>query len=548
MRVHLLLALAVVGGCHWALNDPGTDPPMQQLYFPAGIAIDQTPAVATRQYAFVSNANADLKFGGGMVQMIDVHRFECAVAEWRNRVLGENPPAALADPNCDHAQAANDMAQALCQPDPRDNSIVDCDETIFILQNATVKVGNFAGTVRLLPGADRLFIGVRGDPSVTVIDVHRDKIDANPTKPPPGVLDCFAPGVDATTLPSYDRKSATNRVPPGCDATTHLVQSFECHGLPTCQAGNDGNGMTQLPSEPFGMQFDESSTHLLVTHLSTGQVSLISQLTANPPQIASTSASFFPGSGGGIHGAFALARRPFEAAELVAGDPTQPLPGRRALWYLTSNLTPLIDLFRVTTSDISAQHQANGTEQIVPFAEFSVQSTFAIGNDVRAISFDPAGTRAFITVNNPPSVVLLDTHIVDAPGGGVPFNRVTDVVNVCQTTSHMGVRRVLTASGLKTKLVVVCFLSSQLMMVDPDRPGVDDTVFSGLGGPNDIAFTFVDEDAPNAPMAPLRHAWVTNFTESTISVVDLESGRATENHVIARLGFPPDGPQAPKQP
>ena len=89
------------------------------------------------------------------------------------------------------------------------------------------------------------------------------------------------------------------------------------------------------------------------------------------------------------------------------------------------------------------------------------------------------------------------------------------------------------------------------MVVDPDRPGVDDTVFSGFGGPTDLTFNFPsfgDVDASGNKTSPTvvtqlapAHAYVTNYTESTISVVDLQPGSPTENRVIARLGFPPDG-------
>jgi hypothetical protein len=114
----------------------------------------------------------------------------------------------------------------------------------------------------------------------------------------------------------------------------------------------------------------------------------------------------------------------------------------------------------------------------------------------------------------------------------------------------MGVRRMFrpgapgTPTQVSTRLVVVCFLSSQVMIVDPDRPGVLDTIFSGFGGPNDVAFNFLDDGATPAPEAlPARprRAFVTNFTESTVGLVDLEPGSPSENRVIARLGFPPDG-------
>ena len=81
------------------------------------------------------------------------------------------------------------------------------------------------------------------------------------------------------------------------------------------------------------------------------------------------------------------------------------------------------------------------------------------------------------------------------------------------------------------------------MIVDPYRPGVDDTIFSGFAGPNDLTFNFSDAGAvqPIADVGIPRHAYVTNYSESTIAVVDLEPGSVNENRVLAKLGHSPDG-------
>src|SRR5262249_9017330 len=154
---------------------------------------------------------------------------------------------------------------------------------------------------------------------------------------------------------------------------------------------------------------------------------------------------------GGRHGAFALAQQ-------HAGDP-------HSNWYLTSNVNPQIATFRVSDANL-----------VIPQQQFSIGTSFTQGNDGRDIAFDVRGDRAVITEHNPPASRVLDTR-TDPNGGDGPINVVTDIIDVCQTPSHMGVRRVLAAGAagaptqLKTKLLVVCFLSSQVMVVDPDRPG-----------------------------------------------------------------------------
>ena len=76
MRTFAFVLVALVAsGCHWDLNTKSTDPQTDQLYFPAGIVMDPNG-----QFVYVSNGNADLRYGGGTVEMIDMLSFECTVA------------------------------------------------------------------------------------------------------------------------------------------------------------------------------------------------------------------------------------------------------------------------------------------------------------------------------------------------------------------------------------------------------------------------------------------------------------------------------------
>ncbi|HEX6838654.1 MAG TPA: hypothetical protein VF334_18880 [Polyangia bacterium] len=530
MRACLFALAVLVAGCHWDLNSKSTDPGSDQLYFPAGIAMDPGG-----QYVYVSNGNADLRFGGGTVMMVDMLSFECTIAQYRRDFpLVDADVQTVLPARCtergDHQPPFwTDLGvKALCRRDAIDPSIIDCDESAFILQNSTVRIGNFAGTIRILADSAlhrTLFVAVRGDPSITKIDVN---FPADETKMnDPGVLDCYDNPAALTTRPEYDAVAHKTSTPLPCDAS-FLVQDYYCNGEPACTVGINNNGKTQLPTEPFGLQIDRSRQDnplLLVSHLATGQVSVISASATPSRALLSESAQFFPADATGRHGAFGLAQK----------DPADP----HSLWYLTSSVNPLMATFRVADA---------GLVVVSPQATFALSNTFAQGTDVRDIIFDTGGQRAFVTENNPPSVMVVDTR-TDETQGGLPHNLVTDVVDVCNTPSHMGVRRFTVAGApgtppyVKTKLVVVCFLSSQVMIVDPDRPGVDDTVFSGFSGPNDLTFNFSDPNSvqPIADVGLPHHAYVTNYSESTISVVDLEPGSPNENRVLAHLGHPADG-------
>jgi DNA-binding beta-propeller fold protein YncE len=527
MRACLFALAAFVAGCHWDLNSKSTDPGSDQLYFPAGIVMDPGG-----QYVYVSNGNADLRFGGGTVMMVDMLSFECTVAQYRRDFpLVDADVATVLPARCTELPEHQppfwtDLGvKALCRRDALDPSIIDCDESAFILQNSTVRIGNFAGSIRLLQRSDTtrtLFVAVRGDPSITKIEVGF-KSDMNQ----PGVLDCYDDPSMLLSRPEYDATTQKTSAPAPCDASS-LVQDYYCNGEPACTVGINNNGKTQLPTEPFGLQIDQSrpgDPRLLVSHLATGQVSVISANAEPARALLSESSQFFPPDATGRHGAFGLGQR----------DPTDP----HSLWYLTSSVNPLLATFRVADADLVV---------VAPESTFALSNTFAQGTDVRDIIFDNGGQRAFVTENNPPSVLVLDTRI-DATEGSQPHNIVTDIIDVCQTPSHMGVRRLTVAGApgappyVKTKLVVVCFLSNQVMIVDPDRPGVDDTIFSGFSGPNDLTFNFSDPGSaqPIADIGLPHHAYVTNYSESTIAVVDLEPGSPNENRVLAHLGHSPDG-------
>src|SRR5690348_511945 len=99
----VLFALALCAGCHVTLNDPGSEPPPGTFYFPSGLTLDPDGT-----HLYVSNANSDLRYGGGTVQVVDLKRFDCAVRRFQD--------PGFTDPACPNA--ADDAT--VCQADPLD--------------------------------------------------------------------------------------------------------------------------------------------------------------------------------------------------------------------------------------------------------------------------------------------------------------------------------------------------------------------------------------------------------------------------------------------
>ena len=517
----LFVALAMLAtGCHVDLNDPGTDPLPGQFYFPSGLVLDPEG-----QFLYVSNHNSDLRYAGGTIQMVDLNRFECARARARVRLGLDMTDMPLPGSMCEEQKVVSDSA--MCFHDPSDPSTINCgmtpNDTLktpslpYILDQQTVKVGNFAGNMVLQArpwenvGKRRLFIGVRGDPSVTWIDTFPNN-DADGARK----LNC----VDDTNpmLP--------HTLAPGC-TTNHVIQTYNCTSQQNLTQLPCTDVSVVLPAEPFGITYDEGVhaaneqpgyARLLVSHLSGGQVSLIDVLAPDQLGIESISSPFFTADSTGRHGNFALApQHPGDAS---------------SLWYMTANNQPNVATFRI--ADVKV---------VVPAPTFSVGAPFASGNDVRAIAFDQGGNRAFLTDNNPPSLIVLDTRTLPVSGSvlpGTPTNTVLDVINVCSTPSHLTLRTVEVPgapgqpSRLATRVYVTCFQSNQIMVVDPDLAVVTDTILVGRG-PNDLVFA----DGPSITEAN-RHprAYVTNFSEMTIGVIDVERGSKTENRMIARIGVP----------
>ena len=121
-----------------------------------------------------------------------------------------------------------------------------------------------------------LFVAVRGDPSITRIDVHL-----------PGSF-TGNPGFDEIVHAAVAQRSGRHAVrghrrstlrnaprvrpehaktssPAPCDAS-FLVQDYRCTSQPNCTVGINNNGKTQLPTEPFGMAHRQLQSERAAAH------------------------------------------------------------------------------------------------------------------------------------------------------------------------------------------------------------------------------------------------------------------------------------------
>jgi hypothetical protein len=388
---------------------------------------------------------------------------------------------------------------------------------------------------------ERLWVPVRGDPSVTFINVR--------TVAAPG-------GGMRRPLSCLDTSAHLATVPDSCTDQRITVRDFHSVSAPGFACRWDPTQCVNLPSEPFGIHLDQGCldgslpapdcgtsapyARLLLTHLSTGEVTHInagafdptstnSHIPNNEQVVLDVRAGLFPADASGNHGTFGIAPR----------EPGNP----GGWWYVTSRLNALVSMFRIADVNL-----------ILPGPQFGIGSgPFAIGEDQRDIVFDPCpdtqpGCRAFAVQNHPPSVYTLDTRL-NPPNGpatgapaGLPINAIVDIVDVCQGPARLALKRShrLGPEGdvPVARLYVNCFASGQVLVIDPDAAMIVDGILVGRGA-NEMAFNFGWDEVlrRDLPEPAHRRGYVTNFLDMTISVIDLDPGSSTEDHVIGRIGI-----------
>ena len=617
----------VGGPC--AIYPGSTEAPCtQQLYFPTGLAMDPDGDIL-----YVSNGNSDLRYSGGTVMAIDVRRAECAGSYARAGFPKDQSGAVIVPKGCAlsdltvpaqcllspsqldtpmnpdqtptiHASSSDHDG---CRFDAFDPNIIECDECPFI--DDSVQIGNFAGLVRvqsrvgaswdfpIIAGAScpagstasnlgsgfctapnpdsftrRLWLPVRGDPSVTYVDVATSLA---PLTTSDGVvqvnsahLSCGAdhPVTDPTTLTSCARDSDCTSAAFHCTAgkcvditsvafacTAQRITNRDLHApIPATTTDVNGNTLTTvipvpLPPEPFGIAIDEGTlddkktpySRVMVTYLETGDIVLINGRAWKPgtnastipdatigvttwpePVVLDSRSNIFISDASAHHGAAAIAPRSVGRAD--------------SYWYASSVNDPSVALLRIGDNNVIQQTFG-----------FTVSSgVFGLGEVIRDVVFQPDGQRAFFIEDHPPAMFTVDTR-VDPNGAGLladqPRNQVIDIVPVCQGAEHITLRQWQEAGPdgapqTVSRVYVSCFGTGQLMVIDPDLAIVTDTIAVGQGA-NDIAFNFGGDVTDNRSRP--RRAYVSNYVQTSISVIDLERGSPTEDHVIERIGLSP---------
>lgn len=518
-----LLLASVAAGCFSTGNGP--DPPGNSLYYPVGLAV--SPG---QRALFVANSDFDLQFNGGTVAVYDLEALRAAL-----------PELATSDPTRDAAVCA---AKGLA-PNPErtlyPGACTSIDATPFV--RASVEVGAFATDALIVARAPsvgveagaRLFVPVRGEPSVTFFDLDWDGAGGAQTFR----LACGADANDGRCDPQH-------RV--GIDA-------------------NDNTRALTLPGQPLAIAAGEPTSTgaqaLVVTHDASGQVSLLTgrggDLVAGHPTLDFVLGQLPAGSVG-------VAALPVPAYVRATDDassgafPTGYQPG----FLVTYAGAPQVDLLRFADDAHAAPQR--------PFLQRAASTPITLtplGYDARGIVVDADATSdrrvceaacetssgdaklacqlacvdvpvaVYVAARTPPSLLVGTTRTTKTDLGTADDLVFYDSVPLAFGPSRVSIGYVIGRDGRRHKRVfAVCFDSRSIYVYDPDARRVEAVVPTGRG-PHAITFDVAESIDPAHPENAHAYAYVGHFTDSYVGVVDLNEAHArTYETMMATIGTP----------
>jgi len=356
-----------------------------------------------------------------------------------------------------------------------------------------VRIGAFAADVTIVPRAGkdpqtgaRLLLPVRGDASLTVID-----FDESPTKPGSPVrvsLTCGPPSGEN----HYGDKCAPDWRLTGADG-----------------AGAGSRGIV-LEGEPFAVatasnvknKYDNFTGLAAVIHQSSGDVSLFinTERATNSPGTNSVNGAKLAYTLTGLAGgATAIARFDDGVTDAVR-------------FLVANRTTPSLSVVQLFT-DPTADRSGLVLTGTVPL------NTQLSGIDSRGIVVDPPNpgetrpTRVFVTNRTPASIVVGQTD---------QFGTLTFFDNIAMPVGPSRIER--TVIGGHTMLLAASYDARSVVVVDPDARRVTNVVLTHRG-----PYAMTVDQATGL-------AFVANFTDSTIQVIDINPG--AEESLIFSVGRP----------
>lgn len=549
------MSLVSLAGC-FSIAD-GVPPPLDKFCYPTGLTV--SPGRTT---LYVTNSDFELQYSGGTVQALDLVALRQTARKLRLDLVegaAMNPPRATAAACSAQEPGLSANDNPALYPGPCSPVAVEP----FV--KSTVTIGAFAsGTtlaVRPNPCTDekrgaRLFVSVRGDPSVTYFDVTDDR-----------EISC---GPSAEPLPA----SSPCQEPLGClscGATANGDRCDKSHLIGTDPTTSQRE--LTLPVDPYGMDVDDRGEAIVVAHQTEQTASLVVNHWEADAQhdLADVPALEYTTTG--------VSAGPTDIAAL-------PIPllveeNRQRISY-----TPGFVVSYRSAPEFTILRYADdaGAGPRRPFLTRSLSApvtTTADSTDSRGVAVDGTERRAcenacsttdrevclracveshplyvYMANRNPAALIIgrietVFTEGEDANGqvtvtGGYEVPKFYDSVPLAFGASRVEIGKVIDTKGnFSTRIFAVTFDSRFVFSYDPQARRIDAIIRTGRG-PHAIAFDHGEELGEDGQNHPFATMYIAHFTDSYVGVVDLDmNNRTTFGSIYMTLGkpVPPKGSQ-----
>ncbi len=564
----------------------GTDPPLDQFYFPVGLAVSHGGNVL-----YAVNSDFDLQYNGGTLQSYDLRAIRRDIVR---TIKNPNDPALplvrrgvpldcsrLQDTRPD-GKGRQPLGESCAPPMHsqfyvRDFAIIGAFATDLQITANTSALLPPEGTSGSAPPrtVDRLFAPVRGNASLAWADVAHDDPSMVSPEPPRGVPSLFN---------SFCDPGSSFR--PFCiDCGTRLAnRCSQNHSVGNHSDREPANTRRlTMPGEPFGLAQSADGEFLVVTHQTDTKTSLfetgMSYSGGDARRVGPSLQFVVDGVRTGGNGVAAIPMDPdaFTAA-------TRP----KAAYLQTNRAVAEVELLRQYPDESSSLRRPF----LVREQGFSI-SVPPGGADSRGIALDPTPRlackarvrpadpsavpprteadvardrqscarkplRVFVANRTPAALLVGELGSSSGKDGGdYDPDRLTlfDTIPLTAGPSRVFLAPIVDADGrYALRVFVVCFDASTLFVIEPESRRLENVIRVGAGpfamafDPFDLTDVAVRKEVeldprgePGSALRRYRFAYVASFTNSFVQALDLDNSlpsKDTFEKVVFTLGDP----------
>jgi hypothetical protein len=513
------LCAAFASGCY--TDSDGLDPPRDALYYPTNLVV--SPG---RKVLYVTNSDFDLQYNGGTVQALDLVALRERAVALQAALDTDIGAAACADPTVGLGP----------NPDPNLNPGPCSPVGVEPFVKASRTIGAFSSGAVLVSHPEqsmaRLFVSVRGDPSITFFDISDDR--------------------------SPEALGATCGGSPFCLLCEASGPSERCgSGHRAGEIESESKRGLVLPVEPIGIAVDGRGEAIVTAHQTEQAASLVINKWGEKPTLEHiiTNLPFSPtevaalpepgvvrASGGAVawQPGFLVTFRDAAEIDLLRYDDdggssaSRPFLTRASLANITVNS---IGTESIGVAVDGSRRQACEAACDASSAEPGGEPLIACMRDCAAIPL-----RLFIANRTPASLLTgeIRTSIAEQDGKIIAAYddiQIQSTFPLARGASRAAIGRVIGEDGeLHVRVFVLAFDSRFVFVYDPDAMRVEAVIRTGRG-PQALAF---DTGGSGTPEDPRRSfLYVGHFTDSYIGVVDLDMRKPrTFGSMFLTVGVP----------